>query len=381
MLIRYKTGKNGKPEACAKVYTAAEHGIALESLDVDAVKVAGRLRRHGYQAYIVGGAVRDLLMGKIPKDFDMATNASPQQIRKIFRNSRIIGKRFRLVHIFFQQKIIEVTTFRSLESSGFNAVFGSIEEDAKRRDFSLNSLYYDTHEQQILDFTGGFEDIKKGIVRPVIPVRRIFSEDPVRMIRAIKYTVKAGFVMQGPLRRRLKRSASLLADIPDSRLTEEVFKILLSGNSASILRECAAFGLLPHILPGLHAQYSQEKNKKIAAQKVFAPLERLDACTEIPDALEKGNALAYLFANYVYTQSQLGQRKRIPIGDIYSEMKTWVKPVTPANKDVDVAAHIIAKKRSEYLERGVFSLSGIRPGTDPKKKMPRRRRPRIKRSE
>ncbi|THB64171.1 MAG: polynucleotide adenylyltransferase PcnB, partial [Spirochaetaceae bacterium] len=234
LLIRYKTEKNGKPKAYAKVYTLNEHKISPDMVDFDAVKIARRLQRHGYQAYIVGGAVRDLLLGRNPKDFDMATDASPSQIRKLFRNSRIIGKRFRLVHIFFQEKIIEVTTFRSLESAGFNAVYGNIEEDAMRRDFSLNSLYYDPEQRQVIDYTGGYEDIHAGVVRPIIPLKRIFQEDPVRMIRAIKYTVQTGFNMTFSLRRRLKRSTRLLAATPDSRMTEEVFKILMSGNAAPV---------------------------------------------------------------------------------------------------------------------------------------------------
>ncbi|MDA3823865.1 MAG: hypothetical protein PF450_14810, partial [Bacteroidales bacterium] len=189
MRVRYTKNKRGKLIKQAEIYSAHEHSIDPALVDVDAVKVTRRLQAHGFDAYIVGGAVRDLLVGKQPKDFDIATSAYPSQIKKIFRNSRIIGRRFRLVHLYFaNNKILELATFRSLESGNHNNVYGTIEEDVQRRDFTINALFYNPNNGEILDFIGGMKDIKKGMLRCVIPLKRTFKEDPVRMLRAIKYS-------------------------------------------------------------------------------------------------------------------------------------------------------------------------------------------------
>ena len=156
-------------------------------MDPDAIYIINRLRETGFASYIVGGAVRDLIIGNKPKDFDIVTDATPSRIKKIFRNSRIIGKRFRLVHVFTSTKIFEVCTFRSIVDGSVGNAFGTMDEDVKRRDFTLNALYYDPVKEQVIDYVGGVKDIRKGIVRPVIPIDRIFIEDPVRMLRAVQY--------------------------------------------------------------------------------------------------------------------------------------------------------------------------------------------------
>ena len=177
MLIRYGKNSKGRLIKQAKVYTLDEHGISRRKLDHDALKVTDRLRTAGYQAYVVGGAVRDLLIDKAPKDYDIATDASPTRVRKIFRNSRIIGKRFRLVHVYFpQNKILEVATFRSLEGGEGDNVYGAMDEDAKRRDFTLNALYYSPREEQIIDYHDGVKDIKNRKLRSVIPLDVTFTD-------------------------------------------------------------------------------------------------------------------------------------------------------------------------------------------------------------
>ena len=188
MLIRYGTDKNGDFIKKAVIYTQEEHLIPNNKIDPDALQIVNRLRDSGFTAYIVGGAVRDLIIGNTPKDFDIVTDATPSKIKKIFRNSRIIGRRFRLVHVVFGTKIFEVSTFRSICEGSVGNSFGTIDEDVQRRDFTINALYYDPIQKQVIDYVGGMRDIKKHILRPVIPLDHIFIEDPVRMLRAVKYS-------------------------------------------------------------------------------------------------------------------------------------------------------------------------------------------------
>ena len=237
MLIRYKKNAHGL-DAVARVYDSEENGIDRNRIDANAVSVIRRLTDAGYESYIVGGAVRDLILGRIPKDFDIATAASPRQVHKLFRNSRIIGRRFRLVHITFGPEIIEVSTFRSIrdhEASDDNQ-FGTIEEDCTRRDFSINSLYYDPLKGNLLDFNNALEDFRKKRLVSLIPLNKTFIEDPVRMVRAVKYSVTTGFRIPYKLSRSIRVFAPELERVSTSRMTEEVNKILASGHSSSIVR-------------------------------------------------------------------------------------------------------------------------------------------------
>ena len=174
MLIRYKQDEHGKTVPVANIYTQKEHKINYALIDRDAVWAIKKLQQSGAEAYLVGGAVRDLMIGQIPKDFDIATSASPRQIQRLFWNARIIGKRFKLVHLVFKDKVHEVSTFRSGEEAmeGNNNVFGSIDQDAKRRDFSVNSFYYDPSTNQLLDFNNAMEDFRKKRISSIIPDRK-----------------------------------------------------------------------------------------------------------------------------------------------------------------------------------------------------------------
>jgi len=193
--LRFRYGKeeNGALIKKAVVYTQNEHHINVANVDKDAIFVVSRLKANGAETYIVGGAVRDLMLGKKPKDFDIVTQATPAKIKRIFRNSRVIGRRFRLVHVFFGPKIFEVSTFRSLKDGHTSNTYGSIEEDVQRRDFSLNALFYDPETQIVVDYVGGMADIRRRKIRPIIPPEVIFKDDPVRMIRAVKYAAATGF--------------------------------------------------------------------------------------------------------------------------------------------------------------------------------------------
>src|SRR5215813_11396872 len=187
---------------------APEMLIARELIDADAEKILRRLRRNGHQAYLVGGCVRDLLLGRTPKDFDIATSATPQEIKDLFRNSRIIGRRFRLAHIFFGSKIIETSTFRANPREGLEPeegeeilirrdnVFGTAEEDARRRDFTINGLFYDIEAERVTDYVGGLADLEAHLVRTIGDPDIRFREDPVRILRAIKFAARLSFQME-----------------------------------------------------------------------------------------------------------------------------------------------------------------------------------------
>ena len=204
MLTRYKQTENGKRKKLANVYIAEDHGIKRNQLDREALAVTGRLQRAGFDAYVVGGAVRDLLIGKRPKDFDVVTNAPPRRIRRIFRNSRIIGKRFQLVHVFFGETIVEVSTFRTGTQTSEETIFGTMEEDVRRRDFTMNALYYDPEKEHIIDYVGGVDDIRARRVRALVPVEASFLEDPVRMIRALRYAATTGFTLRGKISKHIR---------------------------------------------------------------------------------------------------------------------------------------------------------------------------------
>jgi poly(A) polymerase len=216
---RYERQFNGSLVKKAVIWTQEEHGIDGRDVDSGAVYIIQLLRDAGFETYIVGGAVRDLMLGKKPKDFDIVTTATPNQIKRYVRNARVIGKRFRLVHVYNGSKIFEVATFRSIKEGTTSNTFGTIEEDVRRRDFTMNALFYDPSNETVLDYVGGVDDIKRKILQTVIPLNVIFREDPVRMIRAVKYAASAGFEVPLRIKWKIKKYAPLLAEISTSRLT------------------------------------------------------------------------------------------------------------------------------------------------------------------
>ena len=246
MLIRYKQNAKGKSVPFARIYTPAEHHINPNLIDKDAYWAVRKLQNSGAEAYLVGGAVRDLMLGLVPKDFDITTSASPRQIQRMFWNARIIGRRFKLVHLVFGSKIIECSTFRSGEAAedGSNNVFGSVDQDAKRRDFSINSLYYNPVNGQLLDFNNAMVDFRKHRITSIIPLDESFVEDPVRMIRALKYSVTTSFRLRLDIRMAIKKYAAELGRVSTSRLTEETNKILSSGHSYEIFMALERYHLI-----------------------------------------------------------------------------------------------------------------------------------------
>ncbi len=359
MRKRYGRDARGKLVHTANVYTADEHQIDRRNLDEDAIKVVRRLQRHGFDAYIVGGAVRDLLLGARPKDFDVSTAATPNQIRRLFRNSRVIGKRFRLVHILFRDKVIEVSTFRSEDSEGFKNLYGSIDEDVRRRDFTANALYLDPIENTVIDYVGGVRDLRRRRLRELIPLQRIFTEDPVRMIRALKYAHSAQLRLSRRLRRRIRSDADQLAQTPASRLTEEIFKILNSGSARQIIDDMIAYRLFDALLPRA-AQLSREH--KTYRSELLERLGELDIQRGASGPLERNEILVYLAADYLLRHSSVATEKRIPFKDAYYEVKEFLRPVTPANKEVEAAINDIFRRKKRLVsERSDRQATGATP--------------------
>jgi len=236
--------------------------LSKDLISLNALKVVRRLTEHGYQAYLVGGCVRDLLLGKSPKDFDVATDAHPEEVRDLFRNSRAIGKRFRIVHVRFGQDVVEVATFRAPHSEAETEVnyseggmilsdniYGNFDEDVHRRDFTMNALYYQPETDTLLDEVGGIDDLQNKRIRLIGDPESRFREDPVRMLRAIRFRAKLGFDIDPATDAALRRLGYLLQDIPPARLFEEVLKLYMNGDGETAFAEMLAHGLFKWLFP------------------------------------------------------------------------------------------------------------------------------------
>lgn len=340
MLVRYGASHNGDIEKKAVIYTRDEHHIRPGLIDADALWVIKRLRESGNSAYVVGGAVRDLLTHRKPKDFDIATDAHPQRVKRIFRNSRIVGRRFRIVHVLFAHgKVVEVSTFRSRREGDSNNTYGTMGEDAWRRDFSFNALYYCPMEGQVIDYVGGFEDIAAKRVKTLVPAEVSFHEDPVRMIRAVKYASLTDSRLPASMAGIIKRYAGEILSCSVERLTEEVYKILCTGKAEEILAEFQKLRLLEVILPAVES--SLKKSRTRFADSPFAKrLQRLDGRTREGTILERDRMFAFLFEDLV--------REGIPhfrspeaFSQIQDLIRSQAAPLFPSRKDLMTAAEVL----------------------------------------
>ena len=338
MLVRYGQNAEGKQVRQALVYTKDEHKIALEKIDIEAVKIIQRLNSQGFEAYIVGGAVRDLLIGHVPKDFDIATSAEPSKIRKMFRNSRVIGRRFRLVHIFFGEKIYEVSTFRSTEDGSIGNKFGTIDEDVHRRDFTLNALYYDPIHELVIDYVDGVKDIRAKKVRPIIPLQLIFSEDPVRMIRAIKYAAMTDSGIPFFLQLQIRKNAHLLEFVSPSRITEEINKIIFSGHASDIIKKLLDFKLYVYLQPGACAFIdSSSKFKKVYIEN----LALLDKEVDSKPQIKQGECLKSLLKDYIRLIADPEGIPQEVYTYVYKECRHFILPMNPQRKELEFAVKSI----------------------------------------
>ncbi|GMO45138.1 MAG: polynucleotide adenylyltransferase PcnB [Treponemataceae bacterium] len=355
MRYRYALGPGGKLIKTAVVYTGNEHSIDPGKIDADARHIITVLRQHGFEAFLVGGAVRDLLLDKTPKDFDIVTDAPPPKIKRLFRNSRVIGKRFRLVHIFFGEKIFEVSTFRSLEDGTTGNTFGTIDDDVKRRDFTLNALYYDPIQEQVIDYVGGITDIAKRRIMPVIPLETIFTDDPVRMVRAIKYAAMTGFSMPPPLVRKIKKHAHLLKEISPSRITEELIKIINSGFAREIAETALKLKVYLYLQPAACSFILDDKEFKKAYFKSLSDMDSLTrACSAAPaqenPPLRFGEKLSYILFDFARRLTDWEQeiRKQTPWGELFTVVwahcRNFILPMNPQRTELDYAVRHCIKR-------------------------------------
>jgi len=305
----------------AEIIPASEHHISVNDISASAVKVIRRLNDAGYAAYLVGGSVRDLLLGKHPKDFDVTTDASPEQIRGLFSNSRIIGRRFRLVHVRYGREIVEVATFRGqgvptdrdLEEDLYlveefelkedseqevqtsrrpegmlvsDNVYGTIEEDAERRDFTINALFYSLKDSSVIDYCQGMTDLASQQIRVIGNPEQRYREDPVRMLRAIRFAAKLGFAIEKHSADSIIPLANLLSHVPPARLYDELVKLIVCGHSRSAFDLLQHYGILKYCFPQTHSVLQgdlatvasafinralDETDARIAAEKTINP--------------------------------------------------------------------------------------------------------------
>jgi poly(A) polymerase len=313
-------GRRSRPTSGAHILPLAAHGIRRDQLDDCALKVCETLAASGFKAYVVGGAVRDLLVDKTPKDFDVATNATPEEVRRLFRRSRIIGRRFQIVHVMCGRETIEVTTFRAngqkeaeddddLAAGGQSAaerptdehgrllsdnIFGSMEDDAARRDFTINALYYDPAREEVHDYFGGVVDCKKRVLRMIGDPETRFREDPVRMLRAARFAAKLDFHIDPDTRKPVATLAPLLANIPRARIFDEALKLLLSGHALRGVHQLRAEGLHHGMLPLLDTILDDPTGERF----ISAALKTTD--TRI--AQDKPASPAFLFGSLLWPQ-------------------------------------------------------------------------------
>lgn len=287
----------------ATVIQRDEHGISQDAFSEPALKALKILTDAGYDAYIVGGGVRDPLLGKQPKDFDVATNATPEQVKELFRRCRLIGRRFRLAHVYFGRDIIEVATFRANDDAGerdvndegrivSDNVYGTIEEDAVRRDFSLNALYYDARDESLLDFVGGFADAKAAKLRMIGDPEARYREDPVRLLRAVRIAAKLGLEMEPETRDPLTSMGELLEGVAPARLFDESLKLFMSGHAVQTLEGLLSFKLFEHLFPRT-ARWLEEDDDYFGYRLL---LERGMANTDLRISQGKPVTPAFLYA-------------------------------------------------------------------------------------
>ena len=361
------------------IFSRADHPISRTLIDDDALKVLYRLRKFNHTAYLVGGGVRDLLLQRVPKDFDIGTSAHPHEIKRIFRNCWIIGRRFRLAHVKFGPKTIEVATFRKQvplddkapESSDITKesdnqtsenssvprqairrdnTFGTPEEDAFRRDFTINGLFYDISTFAIIDYVGGVEDLKNKILRCIGEPNERFVEDPVRMLRAVAFAARLDFRIDTPIRDAIKNNHAEIKNASPARLIEELYKLLRSGVSTKAFKGLSKNGLLHHIAPEV------EQKKSV---RLWRSLDALDAYrkrfTGGPDTLTNAVLLGSLMTPVQTLDLTPRRRDDRSIGLTLGELPLARKDVDRLRRALALQPRLTDPKLPARAVRGILT--------------------------
>ncbi|MBS0321259.1 MAG: polynucleotide adenylyltransferase PcnB [Proteobacteria bacterium] len=344
----------GRPAAKPRVFGPDKHSIRRSQLSAGARSVTRKLHEAGFEAFIVGGAVRDLLLGIEPKDFDIATNATPEQVKPLFRRAFIIGRRFRLVHVHAGAEVLEVSTYRAAQT-GEDAtdehgrllsdnVYGTQADDARRRDFTANALYFDPETETIVDYVGGVADVRARRLKLIGPPVTRFREDPVRMLRAVRLAAKLSLAIEPKTAAPIAKLAPLIQNVPPARLFDEMQKLLLSGHAAETLKSLRAHGLAHGLLPLLDVILEQP----LGTRFIDAALANTDARVRA----DKGVSPAFLFATLLWHEVLVTWNARKAKGE---------KPLPALFEAMDSvleaqAARIAIPRRFEATIKEIWSL-------------------------
>jgi poly(A) polymerase len=351
----------------ATIIPRGEHTVSRQHISENALKVVYKLKKEGFDAYLVGGCVRDLLLGREPKDFDVVTNALPEQIAQFFSNCRIIGKRFRLAHIIYGRDIIEVATFR--KSSGESPtdakhqtkegrilkdnLYGTIDDDVWRRDFTINALYYNIRDFSIVDYVGGIADHKAGLIRLIGDAGERFREDPVRMIRAIRFAVKLGFKLHDDCEKAIAPNAHLLANVPAARLHDEVVKLFLTGYGVQTFEMLRHYGLFEVLFPAVEKNLSLEDSH-------FPKMMVIHALQNSDNRIAENKPIApyFLFAALLYEPMMQRAREKITKGmhesDAYFSAASEI--LTQQVRRISLPRHLTLAIREIWNQQAKFEF-------------------------
>lgn len=358
-----------------------ERQIDETKIDVNALWVVSRLKAKGFDAYLTGGCIRDLLRGGVPKDFDVATSAKPEEVRKIFRNCRLIGRRFLLAHVFFPEgKVIETSTFRAnpvdvLEDMPEDLlvrqdnVFGTIEDDAKRRDLTINGLFYDPVAKKVIDFVDGLKDLDAGLVRTIGNPDIRFREDPVRILRAIKFASRLGFELEEKTRAAMKDHAKELSRCAPSRVQEEIVKIITCGHAAKAVELCREIGvfdiLLPELIEGLESEYAPKAGDQVAQKMAVternelfkAMLQSLDEVVSRECEISSAVAFSAIILPTYLALEESDQNERQWLDKL---CVTWSERIRLTRRDQDhmrlLLSAVLLLEKSDTVDRSVHYL-------------------------
>jgi poly(A) polymerase len=317
MIKRFFRRVLGLPSHATQRVGRDRHPLRREALSAGALKTCEVLRQAGFSACVVGGAVRDLLLGIEPKDFDVATDARPEQVKPLFRRALLIGRRFRLVHVMMGQETVEVSTFRSADAASADRdehgrvlrdnVFGTQEEDARRRDFTINALYFDPATEEIIDYHGGLADLRKRVLRMIGDPQTRYREDPVRMLRAVRLAAKLGLTIESATRAPIRKLAPLIERVPPARVFDEMLKLLMSGHASACVRQLREEGLSKGVLPLLDVILEQPLGERFVTLALAQTDERVLS--------ERPVSPAFLFAALLWHEVLAASKARQAKGE------------------------------------------------------------------